>query len=181
MSWPEAQALKRFVAAAILAVAAASTAGCGSGGFQPLYGPSSAGVSTRDAMASVDIAPIPGRVGQRIRNELLFDQSATSSFGPPTTRLDIVVTESVASTLVGRTGDSASQTYQLEARYRLLELGSNKVVLEGRSVGSAAFDRFAESVYANVRARDDAESRAARTIADDIRLRLAGHFASRTN
>ena len=45
-------------------------------------------------------------------------------------------------------------------------------MLTGSSHGRAGFERF-QSIYSNVRAREDAENRAARTIADDLKTRLA--------
>ena len=45
---------------------------CGSEGFRPLYGTTASGVGLEEKMAQVQVAPIPSRVGQRIRNELIF-------------------------------------------------------------------------------------------------------------
>ena len=42
---------------------------------------------------------------------------------------------------------------------------------------SAAFERF-QSIYSNVRARDDAENRAARTVADDLKTRVAIYLSN---
>ena len=52
----------------LLAVAPALSA-C-SEGFKPLYGVGSSSAGAEGRLARVDYAPIPGRVGQRIRNEL---------------------------------------------------------------------------------------------------------------
>ena len=60
---------------ALMLAAAPGLAAC-SGGFQPLYGPTASGVGLQERMAQLDIATIPGRVGQRIRNELIFQASA---------------------------------------------------------------------------------------------------------
>ena len=47
--------------------------GCG---FQPLYGGSTVGgAKLKEVMASVDVVPIPGRVGQKLRNELIFENT----------------------------------------------------------------------------------------------------------
>ena len=45
-------------------------------------------------------APIPGRVGQRIRNELIFQSTGGGAAQTPTLRLEIAIRESVTSTLV---------------------------------------------------------------------------------
>ena len=51
---------------ALLLAVAPGLAAC-SGGFQPLYGPTASGVGLQERLAQLDIATIPGRVGQRIR------------------------------------------------------------------------------------------------------------------
>ena len=56
----------------LLLAAAPALAACGNGGIRPLYGATPSGAGMQERMAQVDVAPIPGRVGQRIRNELIF-------------------------------------------------------------------------------------------------------------
>lgn len=180
MSSREAPLLKRLPLYLGLAVAGVGLAGCGADGFQPLYGVTGSTTRASEKMSTVDIAPIPGRVGQRIRNELLFERSASGATAPASTRLDVAVSESILTSLVNAKGDSAGQIYQIEAKYKLVSLTDKKTIFEGRSLGRAAFDRF-EAVYSNIRAREDAENRVAKTVADDIRTRLAAHLATKTN
>lgn len=152
-------------------------AGCGgSGGFQPLYGTGATGERTAAQLATLDIAPIPGRVGQRIRNDLIFERSAGGEAKAATKRVEIKLTESVITNGVQITGDSTSQTYQVEAVYRIIDIATGKVDGEGRSVARANYERFA-AIYANVRAREDAENRAARVISSDLKTRLAVHLS----
>jgi LPS-assembly lipoprotein len=161
---------------ALMLTAAPGLAAC-SGGFQPLYGPTASGVGLQERMAQLDVATIPGRVGQRIRNELIFQASGGGELAPPTHRLEVSITESVISTLVKPDGDALGQTYSLQANFKLIEIKTKKVVLTGTSYGRAGFERF-QSIYSNVRARDDAENRAARTVADDLKTRLAIYLSS---
>lgn len=162
---------KVAIAAALGGIAALlSACGASSGGFQPLYGPTE-GKTYDQRLATVEIANIPGRVGQRIRNELIFDRSTGSDPISPDRRLDVAITETILTTLVDQTGASGSQIYQLEARYQLIDLNTKKKVFEGRSVGRGSFDRF-ESIYTNIRGRQDAENRVAKSVADEIRTRL---------
>jgi LPS-assembly lipoprotein len=154
--------------------------GCESGsGFRPLYAAGPTGTSlTLERMAQVEIATIPSRVGQRIRNELIFQ--ATGGAGVttnPVYRLDIAIRESVLSSMVSSTGDTAAQIYNLDAKFKLTRISDKKVVLEGTSYGRAAFERYT-SIYSNVRAKDDAENRAARAVAEDLKGRLAGFLAT---
>ena len=156
---------------ALLLAAAPVLAAC-SGGFQPLYGPTASGVGLQERLAQLDVATIPGRVGQRIRNELIFQSSGGGELLPPTHRLEVSITESVLSTLVKPDGDALGQTYQLQANFKLIDIKTKQVVLTGTSSGRAGFERF-QSIYSNVRAREDAENRAARTIADDLKTRVS--------
>lgn len=151
---------------------------CGSeAGFRPLYGPTPSGIGVDQAMAQVQIAPIPSRVGQRIRNELIFQHTGGGAPPPPLYTLEIVITESVTSTLVQTSGEALSQIYNLNATFRLVSIKDKRVVLTGNSHARAGFERFT-SIYANVRAREDAENRAARTLAEELKGRLAAHLST---
>ena len=163
-------------------------AACGNAGFRPLYGPTPSGVAVQERMREVDVATIPGRVGQVIRNELLFQAGGGGELLPPTHRLEVVTHESVQSTLVDLAGDASGGAYLLEAKFKLIRIKDKKVVMEGTSWGRAAFERFTNTsttgnnvavqyTYSNVRARDDAENRAARVVADDLKTRLAIYFS----
>jgi LPS-assembly lipoprotein len=165
----------RLGACMLLAVATA-LAGCGDAAFRPLYAPMASGATVGERMKEVDFAPIPGRVGQRIRNGLIFESTGGGYALPPQYRFEVVLQENVASTLVDNTGLVAGAVYSVQASFRLIDPKAKKVVFQGTSHARAPFERF-ESVYANVRAREDAENRAARTIADDLKTRLAAYLS----
>jgi LPS-assembly lipoprotein len=130
------------------------------------------GCGTAGAVGPARCRAIPGRVGQRIRNELIFQASGGGELAPPVYRLEVSITESVLSTLVRSDGDALGQVYSLQANFKLINIKTKQVVLTGSSNGRAGFERF-QSIYSNVRARDDAENRAARTVADDLKTRVA--------
>ena len=161
-----------FAGVALLAFVGLSGCGDGSSGFRPLYGSALInGAATQDRLAAVDIAPIPGRVGQRVRNELIFQATGGGDAKPPAYRLDIAIRESVTSTLVGTDGNAASQVYNIDASFTLVRLSDKKILSHGTSYGRAAFDRVT-SIFANVEARQDAENRAAQTVGEELRTRL---------
>jgi LPS-assembly lipoprotein len=89
-----------------------------------------------------------------------------------------VITETITSTLVTISGDSAGQVYQLKADFRVVDLKTQKVVLQSTSFGRAGFERY-QAIYSNVRAREDAEDRAAAHVAGDIKTRLAAFAKAR--
>jgi LPS-assembly lipoprotein len=156
-------------------LAAFALAGCG---FQPLYGGTTAGgAKLAEVMAAVDITPIPGRVGQKLRNELIFAKTGGGYGAPARYKLDIAIKESVTDELVQITGDATAQVYQLEASFKLIDIASGKVMLQGKAISRAAYNRFQE-IFANVRARYDAENRAARTVSESIKTQIAAFLTN---
>jgi len=162
----------RPLLAALAVTAAISLAGCG---IQPLYGTTAGGSRLAAAMAGVDITPIPGRVGQRVRNELIFENTGGSGQTGTTYKLDIVIKESLTNELVKISGDAKSQVYELDATFKLIS-NDGRVVLEGKATSRAPYERF-ETIFSNVRARYDAENRAARTVAESIKVRIAAYLS----
>lgn len=161
---------------ALTFVAAPVLTACGEGSFSPMYGPTASGERLDDRLAKVDIAPIPSRVGQRIRNELIFHNTGGAAAPKPAYRLEIAIREGLNSTLVTSSGEAFSQVYNVDAGYQLISLRDKAVVLKGSSHARAAFERY-QSIYANVRAREDAEQRVARTIADELKVRLNAYLS----
>jgi LPS-assembly lipoprotein len=164
----------------LLAVVALAVglSGCGGSGFQPLYGAAGIGAGADKKLEQVSITTIPGRVGQRIRNEMIFQ--ATGGAGEavsPVYTLDIAIRESVTSTLVQIDGDARSQIYNLDATFRLIRNSDKAVILTGTSYGRAGFERNS-SIFSNVRARQDAEDRASSTVGQDLKSRLAAFLSS---
>ena len=165
------------MALSALAVAGLGLAGCG---FQPLYGSNTttaSGARLSEAMASVDVTPIPGRVGQKVRNELIFSNTGGGYEAPPKYKLSIAIRERVINQLVQITGDARGQVYQLEAKYKLIDKSNGQVIYTGTAISRAAYSRYQE-IFANVRARYDAEDRAARTVSESIKTQVAAFLAS---
>lgn len=152
-------------------------AACGDAGFRPVHADLGGVTPTSEKLAKLQIAPIPGRVGQQLRNELIFQANGGAKPLSPEYRLDIAIREGVTSTLVRDTGDARGQVYSLSAKFKITRLSDKKVVLAGTSYGRAGFERF-DSIYSNVRARRDAENRAANTVAVDMKARLAAFLAA---
>jgi len=176
-----ASAPRRHLAFAIcvVLVGAAALTACGDSGFRPLYAPTALGADVSEKMKQVDFAPIPGRVGQRIRNGMIFESTGGGNPLPPHYRFEVVLQENMTSTLVKITGEAANAVYSVQASFRLVDTRDKKVVFQGASHARASFERF-ESIYSNVRAREDAENRVARTISDDLKTRLAAYLSRPT-
>jgi len=173
MSW-------RSPAIALAALAAVAGFGLSACGFQPLYGSgttTASGARLSEAMAAVNVSPIPGRVGQKLRNELIFSNTG-GNYAPDTRyRLNIAIRERVIDQLVQISGDARGQVYQLEASFKLIDSASGTVIHSGAAVSRAAYNRYQE-IFANVRARRDAENRAADTVAESIKTQIAAFLAT---
>ncbi len=140
-------------------------------------GPPSAARKLAEVMQTVDVAPIPGRVGQKVRNELIFANTGGGYAGPMKYKLDIIVKESVIDQLVQITGDAQGQVFELSASFKIVNLANGQIIYQGNAVSRAPYDRFQE-IFANVRARYDAENRAARTVSDSIKTQIAAVLSS---
>ena len=184
---------RTLLANAVLALtlAAPLLAGC-AGGFRPLYGPTAnSGEKLAEVLNKVDVAPIPGRVGQRIRNDINFYNSGGGDHLGGQYRLEVAIRESVASVMVKIDGSATGQIYNIDAVFKLVRVADNKVLFQGNSYARIPYqvDQLADpnttqgtstgrSIFANVRARHDAENRAAEVVAGDIKVRIAAFLSS---
>lgn len=163
------RALARLVA--ILALAA--LAGC----FRPMYGQIGDGPAVIDELARITIAPIEGRVGQKVRNELVYAFSAGAADDAPYS-LAISLRETTEDMMLRRTSDPITTIYDLRANFTLIDVASGKVLHGGSAVARASYDRGTQ-IFANERALLNAQNRAAKVIADNVKTRVAAYFAAR--
>jgi LPS-assembly lipoprotein len=166
---------------------AALVAGC----FQPLYGERTltGEPSLRAAFRGIDVAQIdaPGgsalaRIAVEVRNALLFDMTGGAAQSPPTHRLVINLATHTSSIIVDPT--TARPEFEitgLDANYRLLEIASNRVVMDGSATARVSYDIPGQQQrFAMLRGQRDAQSRAAKVIAEQIRSRVASFLVAGT-
>jgi LPS-assembly lipoprotein len=144
---------------------------------QPLYGPTPTGEAVSGALERIAIDPVDTRVAQEVRNRLIFDLGAEKQDAVYRMKLTVTAAESP----LGVTPVEAAPTYSItvSATYEIRSAATGEILLRGTSRGIASFDRI-NQVYANTRARIDAENRAAGLAATDIRIRLAAAAAKGT-
>jgi len=184
MWWLEPPRLTRFLAVCALA---GLTAGC----FQPLYGDpnvvASAGLDSK--LSSVDVQPIVtpngtplARVGVGVRNELIYDLTGGGYAAAPTHRLSIQLSSTQLQVIVDvTTARPEVQNYGINATYSLIDIATGKTVVNGQTFSRVSFDNPGQQQrFANARALRDAENRAAKVIADNIKSRLASYFVAGT-
>ena len=161
----------------LAAVAAAALAACT---VQPLYAPTSAGTSVVAALGTITIDPVADRVGQELRNQLIFQLNGGQG-QPADARYRMRLVVSTSENALGVTPIATAPAYSITvaATYEVRSIADDKIVYRSTSRQSASYDRVNQA-YANERARRDAENRAAALVADDIRIRLASAAARGT-
>ncbi len=168
------EATRRALFVALLIGATAALGACN---VRPLYGTAPDGSNLRTDLAAVDVAPIEGRVGQKVRNELLLLLNGGAAAAPDYL-VDLDVNRRDSSIIVRRvTGQPQGRTVTLNVRFTLREHGGDRPLYGGRVTRHASYERSNQR-FANDRAEIDAENRAAREAAEEIRMRLAAYFAS---
>ena len=172
-------------------LAAMALAGLSAGCFQPLYGTQTTGSNggLSDKLSGVDVAPIDSpngtrlaRVGVDVRNELIYGLTGGSGAATPSYRLDIRLTSTLQSVIVDiNTARPDIQNYGIDATYTLTEVGTGKKVISGTTFSRVSYNIPGQQQrFAGERGLRDAENRAAKVIADNIRLRLASYFVAGT-
>jgi LPS-assembly lipoprotein len=183
MSWSEISRLSKVLAALALS---GLTAGC----FQPLYGerPTPAGTaSLAGQLRGVDVAAIDApsgsrlaRVGVGVRNELIYDLTGGSGGFAPTHRLNVKLNAYQTQVIVDiQTARPDINNYAIDATYTLTDLATGKAVVSGQTFSRVSYNiPGQEQRFAGERGLRDAENRAAKVIADNIRSRLASYFVA---
>lgn len=181
MSLPERIAMPmsgyaRGVALAALLAALAATSACT---VRPLYKtPAAAGQQVGEVafLSSIAIKPAESRFEQEVRNHLIFLFSGGSGEpADPRFSLALEVSSRVQSGAVRQVADEdepTAGTVILAASYVLTRVGTGEVVSTGQRQVAAAFDRPRQQ-FAAARAERDAQNRAARELAELIRLAIA--------
>ncbi|HZQ12997.1 MAG TPA: LPS assembly lipoprotein LptE [Pseudolabrys sp.] len=174
--------MTRFAAVVALA---GLTAGC----FQPLYGDGTvvptAGLDNR--LAGVRVQPIEtpngtplARVGVGVRNELIYGLTGGGDPASATHQLTIRLTSTRQQLIVDiHTARPEVQDYGIDAIYTLTDLATGRTVVSGQTFSRVTYDIPGQQQrFAGVRGLRDAENRAAKVIADNIKSRLASYFVA---
>jgi LPS-assembly lipoprotein len=186
MWWHETQ-LGRFGRIAAALAIAVLAAGC----FQPVYGERSVtgAPALREHLSAVEVLQIDAlkgtdesRLAVEIRNALLFDLTGGADAAPPTHRLKISMSSTRASVIVDiNTSRPDIENYGINASYVMTEIATGKIVVTGQTFARVSYDIPGQQQrFARIRGLRDAESRAAKVIAENIRSRLASYFVAGT-
>jgi LPS-assembly lipoprotein len=150
-----------------------------SGCVRPLYGPLSEGGDVASELQTIAVDPIPNRLGHYLGNELIFAFNGTGSQVPAKYRLGVTVTESLQAPLIDTvTGYPTAATIVVIADYKLVPVQGGEPIAKGQVTAAASYDRTSQR-FTDIRASRDAEIRDAKTLADQIRTRIAAAIATR--
>ena len=158
-------------------LALATTLALGGCGIQPLYGTLNGHL--QEELQAIAVEPIPDRLGHYLGNELIFAFNGTGSEVTPKYRLLVTLVERVATPIVDTfQARATAATVFVDATYKLTPVGGGAAVASGTATAAATYDRSAQR-FANLRAARDAEIRDAKTLADQIRTRIAAALAAK--
>lgn len=147
---------------------------------QPLYsdGPVANGTVTGSIgaeLSTISVKPAVTRVGQQVRNRLLFlFYGGQAEPAVPRYTLTLAVgsiSEASANIQINEENEPTAAVETVRASYTLVD-SKGKVVATGNRQFAASYD-VPRQEFAAVRAQLDAENRAARELADLLRLAIA--------
>ncbi len=141
-------------------------------GFQPLYGINDQRPGALAAIAAIDVAPIPNRIGQVLRTALMQYFQTAAATTPKTLRLHITLAENRADLLILPNATVRFAKMTLSAQFSLRRLRDDKVLIRATSTAISSFNPQT-SEYAKQIAENAARKRAIEAIAVDIRQQIA--------
>ncbi len=139
-------------------------------GLRPLYSGGAQGAAGQ-MLGSVDVPAIPGKAGWLMRDSLLRRFGAVAE-GQKRYRLDVELDDQITGFGVRRDDVVTRERRTLRARYKLVDLASNTVVIDATAGSDAGID-VVSSEYATVAAENSALERLSDIVADQIVARLA--------
>lgn len=158
---------------AALAPLALLLAGCG---LHPMYAGGTSG-PVAQTLAGIEVAPIEGKAGWLMANDLRDKLSAMGG-GTPRYRLDVKLDDQISGLAVNRNDVTTRERRTLRARFQLVDLAKGTVLLDDTAGSDAGID-VVGSEYATIAAEDSALENLSDTVSDKIVARLA-LYAHRT-
>ncbi len=113
---------------------------------------------------------------------MMFDLTGGAGSPGSNYKLDIRLTSQQTQVIVDiNTARPDIQNYGIDATYTLTDLTTGKTVVSGQTFSRVSYDIPGQQQrFAGDRGLRDAENRAAKVIADNIRSRLASYFVAGT-
>jgi LPS-assembly lipoprotein len=163
-----------------------TTGGC----FRPLYGEAANPGLVAD-MRAITVEPVIAagsnsqqqddvdRIDHYLGNDLIANLNGTGATPSPKYRLKVTTTvAAVTPTVTSQIGLANSSTVTVTANYVLTPVGGGAALVSGAASNSTDNDITADR-FSNLRAKRDDEIRLAKSLADEIELRLAAFLAEK--
>ncbi len=139
-------------------------------GLQPLYGGGASG-ATAHGLSQIEVGPIAGEAGWLVANSLR-DRLGRSGAGAARYRLDVRLDDELEGLGLLNDDSIGRERRTLRARYQLVDLSSDEIVLDATAGSDAGID-VVSSEYAVIAAERTALERLADEIAGQIVTRVA--------
>ena len=141
-------------------------------GLQPMYAGGGSGDVAR-GLANIEVAPISGRAGWLVRNALTDNLSIAAQVGAaPRYRLDVRLDDNLEGFALLSDDTIGRERRTLRARYQLVDLASDEIVLDATAGSDAGIDVMS-SDYATIAA----EQTALENLAVDVANRIVTNVA----
>lgn len=148
-------------------------AGCG---LQPMYAGGGSGAVAR-GLSDIQVAAIEGRAGWLVRNALVDQLGKGQSGTTPRYRLDVRLDDKLEGFALLSDDTVGRERRTLRARYQLVDLNSDEIVLDATAGSDAGID-VVSSDYATIAAEQAALENLAKDVANrivtNVALRLRG-------
>jgi LPS-assembly lipoprotein len=120
------------------------------------------------------------RIAVELQEALNFEMNGGDGMISPTHRIKVRMTVGRSSIITDiATGRLMAEITGIDASFTLTELATGKAVMQGRTFARVSSDYPGQQQrFARVRARLDAENRAAKVIAENVRTRVASFFVA---
>lgn len=149
----------------MLVAAALLLAGCQA---RPLYQKMDGDGRTRGSLAAIAYSPADSRVGLETRNRLIFLTTGGVESSTPQYRVELSVSTAVQGVLLERGADTPNSGRAVATgTYTLKRISDDTILKAGRRQAVALFD-YPRQEFAKLRSVRDAETRAARELAELI-------------
>jgi LPS-assembly lipoprotein len=158
----------------------------GACGFNPLYGQrAGTDVKVGQHLALIHIQPIKDRIGQHLRNNLLVHLNLRGQPVKPLYTLNVTIIESNNNLGIKKSAVVTRGNLKVSAKYSLSQVADVASGIEASSLMTATSTMISsydipQGQYIARAALKDAQARAIKEIADDIRTRLGVYFRQRT-
>ncbi|MGD9507699.1 MAG: LPS assembly lipoprotein LptE [Geminicoccaceae bacterium] len=168
MSWSEAR--RHFLLTGLL--------GLGACGLQPIYGRSEAR-KVVPVLASIDVTQLYGRRGQYLRSYLLDELNPEGVRLSPEYQLDITLRQESNALAIQLDNTPTRANLALGAAFTLRRRADGAVVFDS-AVRRVVSYNIRSDPFATLITEQDAERRAAKEVARQIRTQLSLYFAQQT-